>query len=399
MNSFRGQPGQATVSAAVIGSLASLDLILADSLLSVGVDAWVLRDPASAATAEAELADLAHMSANRVLTYGSEIGIVRLLRKVDFVYTYTATLGFAARHYVRWLPVLRRLGWPPYMNICSGSDIMERALAQGRASRIQRLTLRRAFINNISNVPGALRAAAILRLRNAYAAPGLFIVPDVAGYDLPQWRRSPDELVVLHPSHLDWGATDAGPSRVSTKGNDRFLRGAALAAHRSSRPFRLVLVDRGPDRELARQLVGDLELSSMVTWTPALSRAQLFGAMLAADLVVDQFDVGALGGIAFEAMSLGRPVLTYLQPQCNSLYFDAETPVLNARTEEEIAEQLLLAADPDWLKARAEAVRNWVASRTNQRFVPRYVLPMLLATGKTPLDFGWGTDGALADRS
>jgi hypothetical protein len=88
------------------------------------------------------------------------------------------------------------------------------------------------------------------------------------------------------------------------------------------------MLDRGADRENAKALVRELGLDDVVTWGPSLPRDELFAAMLEADLIVDQFDVGAFGLTALEAFQVGRPVLTYVDQTCERLVYDDNSPVL-----------------------------------------------------------------------
>ena len=129
--------------------------------------------------------------------------------------------------------------------------------------------------------------------------------------------------------------------------------------------------------------MADLGLSDAVVWRATLSHAALYEAIQDADVVIDQFDVGGMGGIAWEAMALGTPVLTYLHPSSDRLSFDVPTPVLNAYTEDEILEKLRLLADPDALQEHRRLVREWMEPRRNGQ-LDRYLLYMALATGRHP---------------
>jgi len=65
------------------------------------------------------------------------------------------------------------------------------------------------------------------------------------------------------------------------------------------------LLIRGPDVEPTRRLVRALDLEDRVTFLPELRRPDLIRAMQEADLVVDQFDVGAFGTTALVAVAAG----------------------------------------------------------------------------------------------
>jgi hypothetical protein len=308
------------------------------------------------------------------------------LRRFDFAFTYTAQLVFDAGRLRRAYPLLQRLGWPAYAAICSGSDVMERAIEDGPGGRLQRAAMRGAAVNVVPNYPMALENAVRLRLPRVAVLPLMqsALTPDElralprAG---PSFRRDDDELLLLHASHLDWGETDRRPGRVSTKGSDRFLRALAEVASRSQRRIRAIVLDRGADRVPARRLVTELGLDNVVTWHEPLTRPRLFDAIRDADVVVDQFDVGGLGMTSWEAMALGTPVLMHLDERLDRLVHDHPTPVLRAQTVEEIVVQLQRAVDPDELDRVRAGVDAWVRSNHAAEHLPRYLLYAALATG------------------
>lgn len=365
---------------AVIGSLASCDLGLGEALLRRGLDVTVLRHAVEAPPRDLDPDIFPKLATRGITMFGNQIHLMRILLRFAFVFSYTSALANHLGHFARVYGAAQAAGWPRWMNICTGSDMSELAREDTGAGRRQRHALRLAFVNVVPNYPWAIANAVELRLRNAVVLPFPFRPIDVA--PAPPERIGRDELVLFHPSNLDWGATDRHPGRNSTKGNDRFLRALARFVAESDRPVRLIALDRGPDRELARELVTELGLSEIVQWQGTLSHAALYEAIQDADVVVDQFDVGGMG-IAWESMALGTPVLTYLHPSSDRLSYDVPTPVLNAYTEDEILERLRLLADPDALWDRRRRVLEWMATRREGQ-LDRYLLYMALATGRHP---------------
>jgi glycosyltransferase involved in cell wall biosynthesis len=384
----------------IVGSMCGLDVLLGDALVRAGASVRVLRPTGMEARTAADLADAEALTAGHVRIYRGTRSFLTTVRCCSFVFSYSAQLGYEAGRALRVWPLLQRLGWPAYMNIATGSDMTELARAQTPQAATHRRALRHAWMNMVLHYPEALRTVAHLRLRNACVLPPLQ-VPVAQAEPAPVgsgtcYRRHPDELVIFHASHLDWGREDATPGRNSTKGNDRFLRAAAEAIGTRGLRARLVILDRGPDAAHARALVRDLGLDEHTVWLPPLSRAELQAAIAEVDLVVDQFDVGALGMIAWEAMSAGRPVATYLNEATQRLVYEEPPPVLNARTVDDIALRLLAAGDRDWLRAQGERSRAWTQRHSPDRLVIRYLFYALTATGRAPVDLGWGNDERLA---
>jgi hypothetical protein len=306
------------------------------------------------------------------------------------VYSFTSSLGFELGKRMYAYPLLRRLGWPPYVNLATGSDMMERAVEASPEGALERFTIRHAFVQSIVPYPESIRNAARLGLRNFCVLPQVLVTPPTVPEAGGAWRfrRSEDELLVFHPSNLDWAELDPQP-RASTKGNDRFVRAFARFVRETTRPTRLVMLDRGPDRGPARSLVTELGIDRWVEWHGTLDREDLYAASRESDVVVDQFDVGALGLTALEALQLGRPVLIYVEPNAQRLVFDEVSPVLAAHTEDEILARLREAADPARCAAIAAAARQWAAARSFASFVPRYLVYAAAATGYETIEFGW----------
>jgi glycosyltransferase involved in cell wall biosynthesis len=166
-----------------------------------------------------------------------------------------------------------------------------------------------------------------------------------------------DEVVFAAPTRQDW--VDGDPSWA--KGNDRAIRALALVRDEGLR-CRLLLGGWGRHLEDSRRLLAELELTELVTWIPALRKTALWELYLSSHAVVDQFVVPAIGGVAFEAMGLGRRVITALDGDTARVFFGAEPAVFAAAEPREIADAMKrVIADPlDQARLGANA-REWFA--------------------------------------
>jgi glycosyltransferase involved in cell wall biosynthesis len=245
---------------------------------------------------------------------------------------------------------------------CLGSDLRE--LAQGNS--LNGYLLRRAyrksrvvFFNNVDHV-AYLKALGI---------EGVFLPNPL---DLDRFRpgtpsRRPDgfDFVVFHPSRLDWVGGDG--ERSSTKGNDRLIR--AFARFLEERPRALLLLlNSGTDVAATKELVRELGIGGNVRFLERMRKDELVETIRSADVVADQFDVGAFGGTALEVLACGRPLLTYLKEDCARTCYGELPPILNGRDEEGILAQLRLAADSDLEDLGARA-RAWVERHHDWRKV------------------------------
>ena len=380
----------------MVGPLVGNDLVFAEHLARFGIDVSIFRQATSGTNTNFGGSNFSRFDDTSVQTFDGARDLLKKVRQLDFVFTFTGTFPAAFRFYLPLYPVLRALGWPAYMNICTGSDILELAMEKSPRGFIQRLGMRLAFVNMILNYPVGLKNAARLRLRNACILPFPYL-PARVNNDSKRSQESRKHLVIFHPSRMDWGATDNHPSRASMKGNDRFIRAAARFAKETDKPFRLILVDHGSDRELARKMVAESGLAPHVEWRGQLSRDELYRTIEESDVIADQFDLGGLGGVAWEAMSLGKPVMMHLALPNDLLSYDKETPIIQAKSEDDILQALHKASDREWLDEQSKRVVDWMEPRNPTRFIPRYLLYVSLATGKDPCGFWLNERQPLSD--
>ena len=97
----------------------------------------------------AELADCVALTPRQVRTYRGTRSFLTTIRGCSFVFTYGAQLGYEAGRALRVWPLLCRIGWPPYMNIATGSDMTELARAATPQARTYRRSLRHAWMNMV----------------------------------------------------------------------------------------------------------------------------------------------------------------------------------------------------------------------------------------------------------
>ncbi|HEX6361931.1 MAG TPA: glycosyltransferase, partial [Albitalea sp.] len=164
-----------------------------------------------------------------------------------------------------------------------------------------------------------------------------------------QSRLDAFDVVAFYPSRQLFTAEgkrlDGMRADDPGKRNDAFYRGLAKARRRGAN-VGVVIVDKAnPDTPAAKALIESLGIADAVVWIPAMPRVKLVDWYRAADLVVDCFGGGAPGSISFEAMACGTPVMQWIDFDAGrewgldaSRFYEKPVPVLNCRTEDEIAE-------------------------------------------------------------
>ncbi len=270
--------------------------------------------------------------------------LVRILRSYDLIVSFCCEPWF-----------VQEIG-RPYISVATGSDLRELAVEDSPRGRHAKSIFQHAQLVFYGPDPASLETANNLKLRSSYVRFPVdteFFVPN----DTLRPRTPTDELLVFHPSNLDW--TYTGPDRW-TKGNDKLFRAFARLVHEGNKA-RLVYLERGPDIEATRELVKSLGIGSRVeAISRTMSRAELHDFYSMADVVFDQVSRTSFGQIGLEAMSCGRTVLVDLDSKTINLFYEEFPPVLNCRTEDEIFRQLKAVLDFGFRQKMGRQSREWI---------------------------------------
>ncbi len=171
-----------------------------------------------------------------------------------------------------------------------------------------------------------------------------------------QLKLDADQLFFF-PTRQDWVAGIG----FADKANDVFFR--ALAKLRGA-GYRVAVVccNWGANVEQSKKLISLLGIDAHVEWVPPLPIIPFERMCMAADVVVDQFKLGAFGGVVFKAMAVGAPILTYLNQDLLKEQYPVLPPVINCLTAEDIFDRMVgLIRDPALLKSLGEKSRQWIS--------------------------------------
>lgn len=370
----------------IYGDLCANDLQMGEFLSRRGLDVRVARKVRDASCAAIDLPGdfFRSLSQEQIISIRNPSELITLARRARMVLTFTGAFGFTLRW--RW-PLRKWLGLPPVFNYPTGSDFSELLAQSGPAAWFYRYFVRTCDMNAAFTYPHILQSILRRKVKNIAFLRHPYLLPKVK----PAEPRS-GRLRLFHPSHLDFKINDPGVHRNSSKGNDRFLR-ALLRALDEGLDAECLLLDRGPDRAIARQMIEASPHASRFVWLPHLSREEFFATMAGADIVVDQFDVGGLGGIAVEAMALGKPVLLYLNEACLPIVYPESPPVLNAFSEDEIHARLVAGTDRQALVDLGLEAQAWVRRYHSwDTCLDTLLFYYALLTGHEVVDYGYARD-------
>jgi glycosyltransferase involved in cell wall biosynthesis len=374
----------------IIGDLCANDFVLGEHLSRCGLQCRLAKRLSPEARDNAITPFAAyhtHLREEHVLRYRNSLDFLPLARAGRLLVSFTGTLIWSLGRL--WL--LRSfLGLPPVINFTTGSDMAELSVESSLQGDLFRQYLDFADVNFLVPYPAALENAVTLGLKRAvFTRFPYYILHEEGGIPLQPLYSGEGPLRFFHPSNLDWGIQDPGLHRRSTKGNDRFIRAFARAVNEGL-DATCVILDRGPDRAEARSLVEMMGMNERFSWKEHMTKEALLEEMGNAHVVVDQFDVGALGGIAIEAMSLGKPVITYVKESCARLIYHTMPPLLNCHGEDEIYGVIMRCNERLFLEKCGIDARSWALSNHHwKEYLHQFLFYYTLLTGHKVADYAY----------
>ena len=321
----------------------------------------------------------------RVVHFSSYLDFIRYARKSRLVLSF-AGLGKVGILYLSPIRLILRL--PPLINSTYGSDITELVNEKSIRGVMYRKLLRSADLVWCSHYPNALKNIIRWKLRNV-----IFMRHPICSMPVtdskPHFGAKDETVHFLHASNLDWKDGDKGSHRNSSKGNDRFIRSFAKAVANGLNAD-CVILERGPDVLAAKRLIGELDVEKYFKWKKHLTHEQLSLEISNADVVVDQFDVGGLGGIAFQSMSLAKPVMIYLQEKSQRVLYADIPPVLNCFTGDDIYKVIMKCQNKEALSGLGRRAEEWIKSNHHwSTCLDQFIFYYTMLTGHVVLDYGW----------
>lgn len=169
-------------------------------------------------------------------------------------------------------------------------------------------------------------------------------------------KRLDCDFLFFHPTRHDW----VHGTGYADKSNDIFLRAFAQLRKAGAR-VGLVTCSWGANLVESKKLLNDQGCSGHVLWVPPLPITPFERMCMACDLVVDQFMLGSFGGVAFKAMAVGAPIVTYLDEGQVTRQYSNLPPVIDCRTTNEILVAVCqFLEDPRKLKEIGAQSREWM---------------------------------------
>lgn len=282
------------------------------------------------------------------------ISTARELETYDVVHSFTGALFQSIYATFRFGLLKSR----PYIATATGSDVREKAFEKSIKGAIIRFFFRRSARTLLLNID-LIDNAKKLRMQNWVFFPFLIDTALYSPGDVPKLKGMEKSVLYFMPTNIDWGLNDKSRSRKSTKGNNRFIEAFAHYI-KGGGNARLLLVDRGPDKEAAKELVAQLGINDRVKFIEAMKRPELIKYYRMADVVVDQFDIGSFGATALEVMACARPCMIYINQDQVRRCYKRLPPVVNARSTADILSQIERLESRELRQKIGVESRKWI---------------------------------------
>jgi len=194
---------------------------------------------------------------------------------------------------------------------------------------------------------------------------------DRHGLNVTGWEEQREALageldarfLFFFPTRQDWVAGTG----YADKANDIFLR-AFARLRREGVPAGMVCCRWGKNVAQSIKLLEELGVSQHVKWVEPLGIVRFERMARACHMVVDQFKLGAFGGVLFKSLAARVPCCTYLDEAEMVKRFGACPPVINSRSEEELVRQLRACWDtPGVLEELGRRSREWIENYYSSR--------------------------------
>ena len=147
-------------------------------------------------------------------------------------------------------------------------------------------------------------------------------------------------------------------SRLATwKKVDRAIKG--LDKIKNKENYFLLIVGEGDERKKLEDLIKELKLNSNVRLEGAIKNEDVYKYMQIADIFLSFYDLSNVGNPLLEALSLGKPIITYNVGDTNKVINKENGVLLDDVSPESIARTIEKINNEDELKKLSEGALNY----------------------------------------
>ncbi len=183
-------------------------------------------------------------------------------------------------------------------------------------------------------------------------------------------RKESELMVVAHGRHC-W----ADLRDKNSKGNDVLIDGWALFCERNPKVRKkLVFMEYGEDVSDSKEYISKRGLDSFICWLPSMYRKDIMPGLMLADIVAAEFvHSWVQGGVIFEALVAGKPLLMHSIEHADIEKGPRLYPIYNAKTPAEVAARLQeYIENPERGRQMGMEGQQWYQANVVEKSVSHY---------------------------
>ncbi len=255
-------------------------------------------------------------------------------------------------------PILPLVAEKPYFAFEHGTlrDIPDEQTQRGRICSLGYRMAEHVFVTNIDCMDNAHRLAGdrVSFINHPYDEDACLAVTGVQALRDQLTSELRADFLFFFPTRQDWVA-DTG---YADKANDVFLR-AFIRLLEKGHHVGMVCCRWGRNVDQSVSLLS--ACADKVRWVEPMGLVQFNRMVQACDVVIDQFKLGAFGGVTFKALANRGAVCTYLDEAAVASRYPEPPPVINCRTTAQIVEQMCRYIDDrSRLVDLGDLARAWI---------------------------------------
>ncbi|MEC9247869.1 MAG: hypothetical protein VX986_02485 [Pseudomonadota bacterium] len=271
-----------------------------------------------------------------------------VLEKFDFVIAFSTD------------PILPMFSDLPYFAFEHGT-LRDIPFENNLTGRLTALAYRRAehvFVTNLDCVEKAkfLAPGKVSFVNHPFDENSGDVIEGVSELRTELLQKLKSQFLFFHPTRHDW----VEGTGYADKGNNIFLQ--AFAELRGlGHEVGLVCCGWGANVAQSKEFLDKADCSSFTQWIEPLPNIPFQRMCKATDVLVDQFKLGAFGGVMYKGMSAGAVVLTYLSIEDTLKQYSEMPPILNEHSVNGIVEGLVpLIKDRSRLRSFEKESKDWI---------------------------------------
>jgi hypothetical protein len=165
------------------------------------------------------------------------------------------------------------------------------------------------------------------------------------------------DYLFFFPTRHDW----IPGKGFNDKSNDVFLN-AAIQLRLKGIKIGIICCDWGNNVQESKGLINSGGISKNVKWVKPMAIIAFEKTCMASDFVVDQFKLGAFGGVFFKALATGKPIISYLDMKSIEEQFSEPPPLINCKDTNEIVAQVVsYTEDSNKMKDWSVLSKQWLS--------------------------------------